>query len=188
MGRDRELGALRACLRRVLKGERQVVFITGEPGIGKTALVDEFQRLAAAEVPSLRVACGQCVEGYGGTEPYYPMLEALGQLCHGTGGKRVIEILAAQAPTWLAQFPVLLNRDLRQMLQREILGATRDRMLREIREAFGTLNLEAPVLLVFEDLQWVDPSTVDLISAFARHRATAIFLPEIPKKIISSAP
>jgi DNA-binding winged helix-turn-helix (wHTH) protein/tetratricopeptide (TPR) repeat protein len=176
VGRERELGALRSCLRRTLKGQRQIVFITGEPGIGKTALVDEFQRLAAAEEPTLRIARGQCVEGYGGAEAYYPMLEAVGQLCRGPGvpeGKRVVEILAAQAPTWLVQFPALLKREQRQMLQQEILGATRDRMLREIREALDTLNLEAPLLFVFEDLQWVDPSTVDLMSALARQRTTA---------------
>ncbi len=173
VGRDRELGALRACLRRALSGQHQIVFITGEPGIGKTALVDEFQRQAVVEQPSLRIARGQCVEGYGGTEAYYPMLEALGQLCHGSEGKRVVEILAAQAPTWLVQFPSLLKSEQRQALQQEILGATRDRMLREIREAIATVNSEAPLLFGFEDLQWVDPSTVDLISAFARHRTTA---------------
>jgi len=173
VGRERELDALRAGLRRTLKGERQIVFITGEPGIGKTALVDEFQRLATAEEPTLRIARGQCVEGYGGMEAYYPILEALGQLCHGPEGKRVVEILAAQAPTWLVQFPALLKREERQMLQREIQGATRDRMLREIREALDTLNLEAPLLWVFEDLQWVDPSTIDLISALARQRTAA---------------
>jgi DNA-binding winged helix-turn-helix (wHTH) protein/tetratricopeptide (TPR) repeat protein len=182
VGRDRELGALRACLRRALRGQRQIVFITGEPGIGKTALVDEFQRQAATEEPTLRIARGQCVEGYGGTEAYYPVLEALGQLCHGAGGKRVVEILGAQAPTWLVQFPALLNRDQRQMLQREIQGATRERMLREIREALDTLNLEAPLLFVFEDLQWVDPSTVDLMSALARQRATAKTMVIITKR------
>jgi len=41
-------------------------------------------------------------------------------------------------------------------------------MLREMREALDTLNLEAPLLFVMEDLQWVDPSTIDLISALAR--------------------
>jgi len=182
VGRDRELGVLRACLRRALKGQRQIVFVTGEPGIGKTALVDEFQRQVAAEEPTLRIARGQCVEGCGGTEPYYPMLEALGQLCHGAGGKRVAEILAAQAPTWLVQFPVLVNRDQRQMLQREIQGATRERMLREIREALDILNLEAPLLWVFEDLQWVDPSTVDLLSASARHREAAKAMVIITKR------
>ena len=182
VGRERELDALRACLRKALKGQRQIVFITGEPGIGKTALVDEFQRLAAAGEPNLRIARGQCVEGYGGAEPYYPVLEAVGQLCHGPGGKRVVEILAAQAPTWLVQFPALLKREQREMLQQEILGATRDRMLREIREALDTLNLEAPLLWIFEDLQWVDPSTVDLISASARKRVAAKAMVIITKR------
>jgi predicted ATPase len=84
-----------------------------------------------------------------------------------------VEILAAHAPTWLVQFPSLLKREQRQQLQQEVLGATRDRMLREIREALDRLNLEGPLLWVFEDLQWVDPSTVDLISATARGRTTA---------------
>jgi predicted ATPase/DNA-binding winged helix-turn-helix (wHTH) protein len=182
VGRDRELGALRAYLRRALRGQRQVVFITGEPGIGKTALVDEFQRQAAAEKPSIRIARGQCVEGYGGAEAYYPMLEALGQLCRGSEGNRVVEILAAQAPTWLVQFPSLVKREQRQTLQQEMLGATRDRMLREIREALDTFTSEAPLLLVFEDLQWVDPSTVDLISALARQRTTAKIMLVVTKR------
>jgi len=48
--------------------------------------------------------------GYGGAEAYYPVVEALGQLCHGAEGKRAVELRAAQAPTWLVQFPVLLKR------------------------------------------------------------------------------
>jgi len=188
VGRLRELGALQACLRRALSGQRQMVFITGEPGIGKTALVDEFQRHAAEEEPSLRIARGQCVEGFGGAEPYYPMLDALGQLCHGPEGNRMVEILAAQAPTWLVQFPALLKREQRQTLQREIQGATRDRMLREIREAIDTLNLEAPLLFVFEDLQWVDSSSVDLISAFARQRTTAKIMVIVTKRPVDLAP
>lgn len=173
VGRARELGTLRRSLLKALQGHVQIVFITGEPGIGKTALVDEFQRQAASGRPSLSIARGQCVEGYGGSEPYYPILEALGQLCRGAEGHRLVEILTAHAPTWLVQFPWLVNREQRQALQQEILGATRDRMLREIREALDRFNLEAPLLLVFEDLQWVDRSTADLISALARQRTTA---------------
>jgi predicted ATPase len=63
-----------------------------------------------------------------------------------------------------------VNPEQRQSLQQEILGATRDRMVREILDALDALNLEAPLLLVFEDLQWVDPSTAGLISALARQR------------------
>jgi len=171
--RKRELAELRTCLEKASRGQHQIVFITGEPGIGKTALVDEFQRQVAAEQPSLIIARGQCVEGYGGTEAYYPMLDALGQLCRSPKGDRVVEILTTYAPTWLVQFPSLLKREQRQVLQQEILGATRDRMLREIRDALDALNREMLLLWVFEDLQWADPASIDLISATARRRATA---------------
>jgi DNA-binding winged helix-turn-helix (wHTH) protein len=171
VGRDRPLGELREYLRRALGGQRQIVFVSGEPGIGKTSLVDEFQRQAA--VDALRNARGQCVEGYGGTEAYYPMLEALGKLCRHTGGDSLVQVLASQAPTWLVQFPALVTREQRETLRRELLGATRERMLREIGDALETISATTPLLLVLEDLQWVDPSTVDLISALARGRAAA---------------
>jgi len=141
--------------------------------IGKTTLVDAFEHQAAADTPGLRIARGQCVEGYGGKEPYYPMLEALGQLCHGSAADSVVQVLAAQAPTWLVQFPALVKREQREKLQREIVGATRERMLREIADALETITAESPLLLVFEDLHWADSSTVDLISVLARRRPPA---------------
>ena len=173
VGRDAPLAALREFLGKAIRGQRQIVFVTGEPGIGKTAMVDEFQRRALAEVAGLRVALGQCVEGFGSKEGYYPMLEALGQLCRGSAGGQVVDILATQAPTWLVQFPPLLKQEHRETLQREILGATRERMLREIGDAIESITAAAALLLVFEDLQWVDHSTVDLISALARSRTPA---------------
>src|ERR1700722_19712257 len=100
VGRDRELGNLTEYLRRTLQDQQQIVFVTGEAGIGKTALVEHFQRQALAEIPGIRIACGQCIEGYGGKEAYYPMLEALGQLCRAPGGESIIQLLSAQAPTW----------------------------------------------------------------------------------------
>ena len=173
VGRQTELAELRDSLEKALRGRCQFVFVTGELGIGKTALAEEFQRQAAAGTPGLRIACGQCVEGYGSQEPYYPMLEALGQLCRGSDGESAVRILATQAPTWLVQFPALIKREHREMLQREILGATRERMLREIGDALDAIASASPLLLVFEDLQWVDRSTVDLISVLARRRGCA---------------
>src|SRR6202140_4396247 len=172
VGRQRALGEMREYLRRALAGQRQIVFVTGEPGAGKTTLVDEFQRQAAVG-GVLRNARGQCVEGYGGKEAYYPMLEALGKLCRRPGGDSVVQVLASHAPTWLTQFPALVTREQRETLHRELLGATRERMLREIGEALEIITATTSLLLVLEDLQWVDPSTVDLISALARGRAPA---------------
>jgi predicted ATPase/DNA-binding winged helix-turn-helix (wHTH) protein len=172
VGRDPQLAELRSGLQRTLATGRQVVFITGETGIGKTTLADECVRRAAAEVAGLRVTRGQCVEGHGGKEPYYPVLEAIGQLCRGPGGATLVQILSAQAPSWLVQFPDLVPREQRERLQQEILGATRDRMLREIGDALETFSEEKPLLMVLEDLHWADPSTVDFISTLARRRGS----------------
>jgi predicted ATPase len=173
VGRELGLAELDHCLNKAMRGQRQIVFVTGEPGIGKTTLVDEFLRWDAPNIPSIRIARGQCVEGYGGKEPYYPMLEALRGLFPGSGGESFVQTLATQAPTWLVQFPALVKREHREMLQREILGATRERMVREIGEVLETITSENPLLLVFEDLHWADRSTVDLISALARRRLAA---------------
>jgi tetratricopeptide (TPR) repeat protein len=156
-----------------LSGRPQIVFVTGESGIGKTALVDEFQRQVVRDAIGARIARGQCVEGYGGKEAYYPLLEALGQLCRGPAGDSLVGILEKQAPTLLVQFPAIVRPEHRDMLQQEILGATRQRMLREISEALETIASERLLFLVFEDLHWVDHATVDLISALARRRQSA---------------
>jgi DNA-binding winged helix-turn-helix (wHTH) protein/tetratricopeptide (TPR) repeat protein len=173
VGRSAALAALSEYLGQACRGQRQFISVTGEPGIGKTALVDEFQRQARNSAPGLSIALGQCVETLGSQEGYYPMLEALGQLCRGPGGEGIVDILASQAPTWLVQFPALLRREHRETLQRELLGATRARMLREIGDALQTITASHPLLLVLEDLQWVDHATVDVLSALARQRAPA---------------
>jgi hypothetical protein len=172
-GREPTLAELREYLRRASGGQRQIVFVRGEPGIGKTALVDEFLRQATAHGRPIMVARGQCIEGYGGKEPYYPILQALGTLFGSSWGDYVIRILAEQAPTWLVQFPALVKRGQRESLGREIVGTTRERMLREVGEALETITADSALLLVLEDLQWVDPSTVDLISSVARGRTGA---------------
>jgi DNA-binding winged helix-turn-helix (wHTH) protein len=188
VGRDRPLAALRDRVRAASNGQRQIVFIRGEPGIGKTALVDELQRQVAIEVPGLRIAPGQCIEGYGGAEAYYPILEALGQLCRGSGSDSIVETLATQAPTWLVQLPALIRREHRQTLQQEIRGVTRERMVREIGVALETIAAEIPLLLILEDMQWVDHCTVDVLSALARRRGPAKLMVVATKRPVDVTP
>ncbi len=169
VGRDHELASLDGHLRKALQGQRRLVLVTGEAGVGKSTLLDAFERRLAGQ-EGMRIARGQCVEGFGGKEAYYPILDAFGQLIRGPGAEGIIQILASQAPTWLIQFPSLLRAEQRAALQREILGATRERMVREICEALELLTATDPLALVLEDLHWADPSTLDLISALARRR------------------
>jgi len=173
VGRNAPLAQLSLSLQTAIRGQRQIVFVTGEHGIGKTALVDEFQREAILMAPIVRLGRGQCVEGYGSKEPYYSILEALGQLCRGSEGDSVVQVLSEKAPTWLVQLPGFVKQEHRQHLPIEMLSAARDRMVREICEALETIASQKPLLLVIEDLHLADQSTVDLISALARRRESA---------------
>src|SRR4029453_16022465 len=83
--------------------------------MGKTTFVDQFVQ-GAAQLPDLWIARGQCVEGFGGQEAYYPILTAFEQLVHASGDRRFVEMLAKQAPTWLVQFPSLVSAEQREMV------------------------------------------------------------------------
>jgi DNA-binding winged helix-turn-helix (wHTH) protein/tetratricopeptide (TPR) repeat protein len=175
VGRRSALADLDRCLEAAMSGWRQVVFIVGEAGIGKSSLVDAFQRnsTGAADVTVVR---GQSVEGFGGKEAYYPLLEAVGQLARGPHRSLVVNALAINAPTWLIQFPSLVRPEQQAALQREILGATRERMVRELCDVLEIITQAVPLVLILEDLHWVDRSTLDAISAIARRREPAKLL------------
>jgi DNA-binding SARP family transcriptional activator/predicted ATPase len=166
-GRARELVQFERLLAEARSGERRLVFVTGEAGIGKTTIVERF--LADAESQgALLVARGQCVEHRGAGEAYLPVLEALGRLARRPGAEGLVRVLAQQAPTWLAQMPWLIEDDELESVQRRLTGATHERMLREMLETLEAIGVETPVVLVLEDLHWSDPSTIDLLEAVAK--------------------
>src|SRR5947207_4480155 len=67
----------------------------------------------------------------------------------------------------------LVSASDRELLNREVFGATRERMLREMAETLETLAADQPLVLILEDLHWSDYSTLDLISYLARQRHAA---------------
>ena len=163
VGREAEMERLDRLLRQAVAGAGRVVFITGEPGIGKTSLADRFLRDARRSHPSLICGRGQCVEQYGAGEAYLPFLDALGGLLAGPQRERIMGVLRAYAPTWCLQFPAVFSGDALEQLRRETIGATKERMLREMGEALGALAPASPVALLLEDLHWADTSSADLL-------------------------
>jgi len=170
VGREEALSRMRGWLEKMLGGERQIVFVTGEAGIGKTALVDTFAWSFASD-RSIRIGRGQCLEHYGTSEAYLPVLEAIGRLCREH--PQIVPVLRAHAPMWLLQMPSLASASDRESLSREVFGVTRERMLREMGDALGALTIDQPLVLILEDLHWSDYSTLDLISYLSRQRQPA---------------
>jgi DNA-binding winged helix-turn-helix (wHTH) protein len=167
VGRDTELARLAQWWTTARQGTRQIGVIAGEPGIGKTSLVAAFiARAAAGE--DLMVGHGQCIEPYGAGEPYLPVLEALGRLCRGPEGPRLVTVLRQYAPSWLVHMPALLPPAEWAALQRMVGSAVQPRMLRELTEALDVLTAERPLVLVLEDLHWSDRATLEWLAYVAR--------------------
>src|SRR5262249_28831467 len=103
VGRESELGELQRLLDQAVNGSRQVVFVTGEPGSGKTTLVEAFRRRAAGQ--KVCVTAGQCFEHFGRGEAYQPLLEALRRLEGELGADVVAALVREHAPTWRGQRP-----------------------------------------------------------------------------------
>jgi len=153
VGRASELVLLCDRFAAAQRSERPTLFLTGEPGIGKTALIDEFCHCIRRKNATVRVARGQSIEGFAGKEKFYPVREALNGL--SAGDEKTRSLLASAAPAWFAP------------------GPAPDPSVGQICEALELLSQSGPLLLVFEDIHWADDSTLDLIAALARRRAPA---------------
>jgi DNA-binding winged helix-turn-helix (wHTH) protein/tetratricopeptide (TPR) repeat protein len=175
VGRDAAITHLSHSAALARAGTRQVVFLTGEPGIGKTALVDAFLS-RIGDQHEWRIARADCVAQYGAGEAYRPLLEALTRLCRQEDGEHGITLLRRYAPTWLAQLPAFQAPAEFSALRRRSVGVTRDRMLRELTDAVEAMSARGPIALCLEDLHWSDASTLDWIASFARRPERAAVL------------
>ena len=167
IGRADALARLQQACALACGGQRALVWIAGEPGIGKTTLIEQF----VACLDGVACARGHCMEHYGTGEPYLPVLEALADLCRGDSA--LPALLRAVAPTWLLQLPWLSTAEERDALRRELAGVGPDRMLREMGELLDRYTEQRPLLLVTEDLHWSDRATIQLIDYIARRRGQA---------------
>src|SRR5688572_24622833 len=160
IGRRAPLARLAESWRRASGGERQIVWLAGDAGVGKTTLLDAFLRdLAGAAV----IYC-QCVEQHGAGEPYLPVLQGLAELTRDH--PQVLPLLRRVAPTWLVQMPWLTNEAERATLARELAGTGAERMVREMNEFAARLSETLPVVFVIEDLHWCDQATLALMDFF----------------------
>jgi DNA-binding winged helix-turn-helix (wHTH) protein/tetratricopeptide (TPR) repeat protein len=174
VGRDAELAALRAACARAETGKRQVCIVSGEPGIGKTTLLDAFvDELEDRGVLAVR---GHCVEQFGTPEAYLAMIEVIGKLQRSRRGAEIVDAFARYAPTFLAKMPHLVSDAQLEEVTRRAQGGTEARMLRELAEALEASADQEPIAIVLEDLQWSDLAMIDLLSLVAQRTERAKLL------------
>jgi TolB-like protein len=165
VGRQKELAELGRAFESAVAGQGLFLCVTGEPGIGKTTLVEDFLGELAATGRPCALARGRCSERLAGTEAYLPFLEALESLLHSEVGEAVARVMKATAPNWYAQIaaPTAEDSSLARVLA-QAKAATQERLKRELGAFFQELSHLRPVLLFFDDLHWADASTIDLLA------------------------
>ena len=182
VGREEEIALLLRRWRQACDGEGQVVLLAGEPGIGKSRLVREF-RGRLSEEPHIRLLC-QCSPHHT-TSPLHPLIEQLERaagfarndppairldklealLARGTERlDEVVPLIAALlgVPTG-ARYPALT-------LTPEV---QKRRTLQALVDQVAGLAAEQPVLALFKDVHWIDPSTLEFLGLRDRARPAA---------------
>ncbi len=164
VGRARERAALLASFESAAAGHGQVVCVIGEPGIGKTTLIEDCLADLSARGRPCQVARGRCSERLAGTEAYLPLLDALQHLAHGTTGEAVARAMKRAAPTWHAQFapPPSLGAPEQDVATSP--APSQARMKLELAAFLEEVCQASPLVLFFDDVHWIDPSTVDLLA------------------------
>jgi TolB-like protein/predicted ATPase len=182
VGREPERNELRAAFNAAKGGRGSLLCVAGEPGIGKTTLVEDFLTELTAD-NQCTIARGRCSERLAGTEAYLPLLEALESLLacspafrrNDVGsealppeGGTTNSLLKQLAPTWYAQVvPLSGDSDESARLLAEVKAASQERMKRELANFLQTVAEAQPLVIFFDDLHWADVSTIDLLSFLA---------------------
>jgi serine/threonine protein kinase/tetratricopeptide (TPR) repeat protein len=158
VGRELEKATLREDYSDALSGRARMVCVSGEPGIGKTTLVEDFLS-ELSRGPSHLVARGRCSERLAGAEAYLPILDALENLLKDDPGGVIHSSFDRLAPSWRRQIAPFDTGP----------GATppapsQERLKRELVAFLAEVSATTPLVLFIEDIHWADASTVDLLA------------------------
>jgi predicted ATPase/class 3 adenylate cyclase len=167
VGRAAELDGLKAMFDESLSGRARLVMVVGEPGIGKTRLVEELG--VYATVRNAQVCWGHCYEGELGA-PYLPFVEALRTYVRD----RSDEELRAELSTGAPEVATLLS-DLRtrfpDLPASPVLDgdAERLRLFEGVAAFLANASAARPIALMLDDLHWADKPTLLLLQYLARN-------------------
>jgi oligopeptide transport system substrate-binding protein len=190
VGRDAEFAWLQSHLSVALEGRGRVVFVSGEAGIGKTALLTGFAHHACDVVPDLVVARGAGTTLGGLGDPYFPVRDAFRMLVAdrqpplqadqlaGEQARRLWDFAATVARTVVDSGPRMLDVLVSAEMVSERLGmgvvapaiadAVQSDVSDEVAGVLQALSERRPLLVMLDDMQWADTTSAELLFHLTR--------------------
>ena len=170
VGREEEIATMQHAYTQARNGQRKAIFISGEPGIGKTRLARDFSFLSARwsqETQQATVLWGYCYE-MSGSFPYQPIADAISayvQICSSEQlrimlGSSAVD-LAKIAPEVRFKLPELPPAAPPEPIGPEL---ERRNLYSAVANFFHTLAAERPLIIILDDLQWADAATMQLLN------------------------
>jgi DNA-binding winged helix-turn-helix (wHTH) protein/tetratricopeptide (TPR) repeat protein len=184
VGRTAELTLLRMLFDQVQAGRRQCVIVSGESGIGKTTLIEEFLTELAA-THQVWIASGRATEQHSQHDSYLPLLEACEGFHRVPEAPLIATLFQQYAPQWLALLPALREIAPKATAHKPP-SPTREGLHQQVIVALEALSQQRPVVFWIDDLHWADVSTIDLLQLLARRRENAALLLVVACRSISA--
>jgi tRNA A-37 threonylcarbamoyl transferase component Bud32/tetratricopeptide (TPR) repeat protein len=172
VGRETERNALRRAYAQAQRGASLIVGVTGEAGLGKSTLTEDFLGELAAGPDRPIVARGRCSERLAGSEAYLPVLEALDHLLRRTSSVSVDQLMRTVAPTWYTQVASSSGHPSFAEMRKDAPAVSQERMKRELSALLEELSRVRPLVVFLDDLHWADVSTVDVLNYLAGRLAS----------------
>jgi class 3 adenylate cyclase/tetratricopeptide (TPR) repeat protein len=172
VGRPSERERLFGVWQRALGGERQLAFVVGEPGIGKTRLVAEVGR--ALHEQGAVVLWGRSFEE--ALTPYQPFVQALQHYVRSVPPEQLRDQLGTGAAVVARLLPGLEQRVPVRLAPVEESESERYRLFEAIGRLLNYASTERPLVLVLDDLQWGDQATLLLLKHLTLDPAAAPLL------------
>ncbi|MFB3093449.1 MAG: AAA family ATPase, partial [Dehalococcoidia bacterium] len=175
VGRQREMGELKACLEDALSGRGRLVTLVGEPGIGKTRTAQELATYAGLR--SAQVLWGRCYEEQG-MPPYWPWVQAIRSYVRERDPEQLRSEMGAGAADIAEIVSDVKDRlpDLRPPPQLESPEQARFRLFDSITSFLKSASQKQPLVLVLDDLHWADQPSLLLLQFVARELSGARLL------------
>jgi len=161
IGRERELDRLRTMLKAAVDGQRQVLLLSGEPGIGKTRCAEVFARVA--EDQGAVTLWGRCYEEPG-SPPYWPWMQILREYVQSCSESELRSMIAGRAHDIAAIVPDLVGpTEQRTLAEAMIPEDARFRAFDAIAQFLAGAARRSPLVLILDNLHWADTPSLSLL-------------------------